>query len=125
MLLRRSFTATSPSRMRRRRSITLSRSLVNDRHLDRLWTSLFRLFAHLFLKGRGSFGSVKKAVRLSDQKQVAIKVISKKTVKGHFDMVHAEMQVMQGLDHPNVIHFYDWFESRYTSCRCLQTYKFV
>ncbi|ORY94682.1 kinase-like domain-containing protein [Syncephalastrum racemosum] len=62
--------------------------------------------------GRGSFGSVKKAVRLADEKQVAIKIISKKTVKGHFDMVHAEMQVMQGLDHPNVIHFYDWFESR-------------
>lgn len=66
-----------------------------------------------FHKGHGSFGSVRKATRLSDQKKVAIKIIQKKTVKGHFDMVHTEMSVMQGLDHPNVIGFYDWFESRY------------
>ncbi|KAI8144741.1 kinase-like domain-containing protein [Fennellomyces sp. T-0311] len=62
--------------------------------------------------GRGSFGSVRRATRISDGKQVAIKIIAKKTVKGHFDMVQTEMQVMKGLDHPNVIGFYDYFESR-------------
>ncbi|KAI8371470.1 kinase-like domain-containing protein [Radiomyces spectabilis] len=62
--------------------------------------------------GSGSFGSVKHASRISDNKDVAIKVIPKKNVKGHFDMVHAEMKVLQGLNHPNVIGFYDWFESR-------------
>ncbi|KAI8074091.1 kinase-like domain-containing protein [Gongronella butleri] len=62
--------------------------------------------------GNGSFGSVRRAVRIFDDKPVAIKVIPKKTVKGHFDMVFDEMKVLQDLDHPNVIGFYDWFESR-------------
>lgn len=30
-------------------------------------------------------------------------------------MVLSEMNVLKGVDHPNVIHFYDWFESRYES----------
>ncbi|KAI9013768.1 kinase-like domain-containing protein [Phycomyces nitens] len=67
-------------------------------------------FGHLL--GSGSFGSVKYAKRLSDDKDVAVKVIPKRNVKGHFDMVYAEMRVLKGLEHPNVIGFYDWFESR-------------
>ncbi|KAI9363637.1 kinase-like domain-containing protein [Pilaira anomala] len=62
--------------------------------------------------GSGSFGSVKKAVRLSDGKDVAIKIIPKRNVKNHFDMVKDEMNVLASLDHPNVIGFYDSFESR-------------
>ena len=62
--------------------------------------------------GRGSFGSVRKAMRISDKKEVAIKIISKKTVKGHFDMVLSEMNVLKNLNHPNVIGFFDFFESR-------------
>ncbi|CAO3587650.1 unnamed protein product [Absidia cylindrospora] len=62
--------------------------------------------------GSGSFGSVKRAKHIFDGKEVAIKVIPKKIVKGHFDMVFDEMKVLQDLDHPNVIGFYDWFESR-------------
>ncbi|KAF7722820.1 hypothetical protein EC973_002665 [Apophysomyces ossiformis] len=62
--------------------------------------------------GSGSFGSVKKATRLADNKDVAVKVIPKRNVKGHFEMVYAEMRVLKGLNHPNVIGFYDWFESR-------------
>ncbi|KAI7866746.1 kinase-like domain-containing protein [Spinellus fusiger] len=62
--------------------------------------------------GTGSFGTVKQATRISDKKEVAIKVISKRFMKGHYDMVHSEMEIMQHLDHPNVIGFYDWFESR-------------
>ncbi|KAI8327911.1 kinase-like domain-containing protein [Chlamydoabsidia padenii] len=62
--------------------------------------------------GSGTFGSVKKAKHIFDGKDCAIKVIPKKIVKGHFDMVFDEMKVLQKLDHPNVIGFYDWFESR-------------
>lgn len=43
---------------------------------------------------------------------VAIKIIPKTKVKGHFDMVYSEMKVLEGLSHPNVIGCYDWFESR-------------
>lgn len=65
--------------------------------------------------GTGSFGYVRRATRIVDKKQVAIKVIPKRNVKGHFDMVYAEMKVLEGLSHPNVIGFFEWFESRYVS----------
>ncbi|KAI9321423.1 kinase-like domain-containing protein [Dichotomocladium elegans] len=72
--------------------------------------SLTRL--SLSFKGFGSFGYVRKATRVADKKQVAIKIIPKEKVKGRFEMVHAEMQVLEGRSHPNVIGFYDFFESR-------------
>ncbi|GAA5808507.1 hypothetical protein MFLAVUS_001898 [Mucor flavus] len=62
--------------------------------------------------GSGSYGYVKKATRIADEKQVAIKIIPKSKVKDHFEMVYSEMKVLEGLSHPNVIGFYDWFESR-------------
>ncbi|CAO3608270.1 unnamed protein product [Cunninghamella blakesleeana] len=62
--------------------------------------------------GSGTFGSVRRAKRIFDNTNVAIKVIPKKGVKGHFDMVFDEMNVLKNLDYPNVIGFYDWFESR-------------
>lgn len=71
-----------------------------------------RLF--LFLRaGSGTFGSVKEAVKISTGKKVAVKIIPKKNVKNHEEMVYKEMDVLKGLSHPNVIEFYDWFESRY------------
>jgi len=42
---------------------------------------------------------------------VALKAIPKK-VKGNEESVWSEMQVLQGLDHPNVVKFYEWFKSR-------------
>lgn len=62
--------------------------------------------------GCGSYGYVKKAIRIEDNTPVAIKIIPKSKVIGHFDMVYAEMHVLEGLSHPNIIGFYDWFESR-------------
>lgn len=62
--------------------------------------------------GCGAFGFVKRATRIKDGKEVAIKVIPKRNLKGRFDLVYAEMRVLSGLNHPNVIGFYDWFESR-------------
>ncbi|KAI0809230.1 kinase-like domain-containing protein [Irpex lacteus] len=43
---------------------------------------------------------------------VALKVIPKKKVKGNEDTVWGEMEVLKGLDHPNIVKFYEWFESR-------------
>ncbi|OCB89519.1 Pkinase-domain-containing protein [Sanghuangporus baumii] len=45
-------------------------------------------------------------------KDVALKVIPKKKVKGNEEAVWAEMNVLRGLDHPNIVKFYEWFESR-------------
>ncbi|KAI7875501.1 Pkinase-domain-containing protein [Lichtheimia hyalospora FSU 10163] len=62
--------------------------------------------------GRGSFGSVKQATRLSDGLPVAIKVIPKRLVKGHFDLVLSEVNVLKDLTHPNIIRLHETFESR-------------
>ncbi|KAF8587493.1 Pkinase-domain-containing protein [Ramaria rubella] len=43
---------------------------------------------------------------------VALKVIPKKRVKGNESVVWGEMEVLRGLDHPNIVKFYEWFESR-------------
>ncbi|KAH9970672.1 kinase-like domain-containing protein [Russula compacta] len=45
-------------------------------------------------------------------REVALKVIPKKKVKGDEESVWSEMRVLEGLDHPNVVKFYEWFESR-------------
>jgi calcium/calmodulin-dependent protein kinase I len=45
-------------------------------------------------------------------KDVALKVIPKKKVKECEANVWGEMEVLKGLDHPNIVKFYEWFESR-------------
>ncbi|KAF8324265.1 kinase-like domain-containing protein [Cantharellus anzutake] len=75
--------------------------------------------------GEGTFGKVLRAtwdpakddtnppgVKVLGQSDVALKVISKKKVKGNEQLVWGEMQVLKGLDHPNIVKFYEWFESR-------------
>ncbi|KAH6904589.1 CAMK/CAMK1 protein kinase [Coprinopsis sp. MPI-PUGE-AT-0042] len=46
------------------------------------------------------------------RKEVALKIIPKKKVKGNEASVWGEMEVLKGLDHPNIVKFYEWFESR-------------
>jgi calcium/calmodulin-dependent protein kinase I len=41
-----------------------------------------------------------------------LKIIAKKKVKGNEASVWGEMEVLKGLDHPNIVKFYEWFESR-------------
>ncbi|KAI1316793.1 hypothetical protein EDD11_009459 [Mortierella claussenii] len=60
----------------------------------------------------GTYGTVKKARALDTGNDVAVKIILKKTVKGHEDMVEKEIGVLKNLSHPNIVNFLDWFESR-------------
>ncbi|KAF7323646.1 Protein kinase domain-containing protein [Mycena kentingensis (nom. inval.)] len=46
------------------------------------------------------------------KKEVALKLIPKKKVKGNEASVWGEMEVLKGLNHPNIVKFYEWFESR-------------
>lgn len=63
--------------------------------------------------GRGTFGEVKEATwSTRDNLHVAIKVILKKSIKGQHQLIYDEIDVLQGLDHPNVVKFYEWFESK-------------
>ncbi|PCH33213.1 Pkinase-domain-containing protein [Wolfiporia cocos MD-104 SS10] len=43
---------------------------------------------------------------------VALKVIPKKKVRGNESSVWSEMEVLKGLSHPNIVKFYECFESR-------------
>lgn len=64
--------------------------------------------------GEGSLSKVKRAVRLADQQPVAIKTfyhctLRKKIKDGHAKLLR-EYQLVRGLDHPNVIKYYDLFQ---------------
>ncbi|KAF8979367.1 hypothetical protein BGZ46_005509 [Entomortierella lignicola] len=57
--------------------------------------------------GTGTYGTVKKAKAIDTNKDVAVKIILKKTVKGHEDMVEKEIGVLRNLSHPNIVNFLD------------------
>lgn len=53
--------------------------------------------------GKGTFGEVKEATWIAkDGMHVAIKVILKKSIKGQHQLIYDEIDVLQGLDHPNI-----------------------
>ncbi|GAA5904820.1 hypothetical protein JCM5296_005081 [Sporobolomyces johnsonii] len=76
--------------------------------------------------GTGAFGEVKQATwtplpssshyadaqKVDGKIEVAVKVIKKKALKGDLGAVFDEVEVLTGLDHPNIVKFYDSFESR-------------
>ncbi|KAE8352538.1 kinase-like domain-containing protein [Aspergillus coremiiformis] len=60
--------------------------------------------------GAGTYGIVREAE--SSSGKVAIKIILKKNVRGNEQMVYDELEMLQALNHPNIVHFVDWFESK-------------
>ncbi|WOO78681.1 Calcium/calmodulin-dependent protein kinase cmkA [Vanrija pseudolonga] len=64
--------------------------------------------------GRGGFGKVVRATWTppeGEKKDVALKIIPKKLVKDP-STVMDEVNVLKDLDHPNIVHVWDYFESR-------------
>ncbi|ORX36251.1 kinase-like domain-containing protein [Kockovaella imperatae] len=65
--------------------------------------------------GRGGFGKVVQANWSppgGEKKQVALKVISKRLLREGSTNVMDEINVLKDLDHPNIVHVWDHFESR-------------
>ncbi|KAL1952438.1 hypothetical protein VTO42DRAFT_5478 [Malbranchea cinnamomea] len=60
--------------------------------------------------GAGTYGIVREA--LGPSGKVAIKIILKKNVKGNENMVYDELDMLQRLNHPHIVRFHDWFESK-------------
>lgn len=60
--------------------------------------------------GAGTYGIVREADMGSEK--VAVKIILKKNVKGNEQMVYDELKMLQALNHPHIVKFVDWFESR-------------
>ena len=60
--------------------------------------------------GAGTYGIVREAVGPAGK--VAIKIILKKNVKGNENMVYDELDMLRRLNHPHIVRFHDWFESK-------------
>ncbi|KAK4689195.1 calcium/calmodulin-dependent protein kinase I, partial [Tremellales sp. Uapishka_1] len=71
-------------------------------------------YALLEVLGRGAFGKVVRATwtREGSSREVALKIINKKLVKDDVNSVMDEINVLKDLDHPNIVHVWDHFESR-------------
>ena len=62
------------------------------------------------LLGAGTFGMVREAD--VNGKKVAVKIILKKNVKDNEQMVYDELAFLQKINHPHIVRFEDWFESK-------------
>ncbi|CBF86796.1 calmodulin-dependent protein kinase cmkA [Aspergillus nidulans FGSC A4] len=60
--------------------------------------------------GAGTYGIVREADCSSGK--VAVKIILKRNVRGNERMVYDELDLLQKLNHPHIVHFVDWFESK-------------
>ena len=65
--------------------------------------------------GAGTYGIVREAD--VDSGKVAVKIILKRNVKGNEQMVLDELAMLQKIDHPHIVRFIDWFESKVTIAR--------
>lgn len=62
--------------------------------------------------GAGTFGIVKRATHIATNEDVAVKIILKKNLHGNEQMVIDELEMLQRLNHPHIVAFKAWFESR-------------
>ncbi|MCJ1298486.1 hypothetical protein MMC08_001276 [Hypocenomyce scalaris] len=60
--------------------------------------------------GAGTYGIVREAD--CGGEKYAIKIILKKNVKGNEQMVYDELEMLERMNHPHIVRFHDWFESR-------------
>ncbi|KAH3686337.1 hypothetical protein WICPIJ_002699 [Wickerhamomyces pijperi] len=62
--------------------------------------------------GAGAMGVVRQARHVPSGEDVAIKIILKKTFKGNEQQIYDELSLLGKCNHPNIIKFKDWFESK-------------
>ncbi|KAI8823385.1 putative calmodulin-dependent protein kinase type 1 [Fimicolochytrium jonesii] len=63
--------------------------------------------------GQGSYATVKEAVKISTGEKFAVKVISKKLMRGREHMILNEIEVLKKVSkgHPNIVTLWDYFET--------------
>eukprot|EP00357_Protocruzia_adherens_P006319 CAMPEP_0114990346 /NCGR_PEP_ID=MMETSP0216-20121206/10739_1 /TAXON_ID=223996 /ORGANISM="Protocruzia adherens, Strain Boccale" /LENGTH=483 /DNA_ID=CAMNT_0002353499 /DNA_START=1089 /DNA_END=2540 /DNA_ORIENTATION=- len=94
--------ATKPRKSERKRSIQIfSKKNANIRQVYKFQSVL----------GHGSFGTVRTATKLSDQKGkvYAVKSIIKAKLKGDLKYLQNELDCLATLDHPSIIRFYETY----------------
>ncbi|KAF0441368.1 Pkinase-domain-containing protein [Gigaspora margarita] len=62
--------------------------------------------------GKGSFAVVRKCTDKRTNTDYALKIISKKVIKGKEQMLTTELDVLKQVDHPNLVTLHDLFETK-------------
>lgn len=60
--------------------------------------------------GAGSYGTVFKATRKKDNKEVAMKMVNKSMNEGGIDEVIKEIKFLQTCSNPNIVQYYESYE---------------
>ena len=64
--------------------------------------------------GKGSYGSVKEAVKSDEGIHVAVKEMSKERMRGKGERLRNEISILLRMSHPNILHILDWGLGRLT-----------
>jgi serine/threonine protein kinase len=92
------------------------------------FAKLFSLVRALYKFGRtlgaGTYGIVREA-ETNDGQKVAVKIILKKNVRGNETMVYDELEMLQSLQHPHIVSFVDWFESKVSLTQDRSHWRFL
>jgi calcium/calmodulin-dependent protein kinase I len=70
--------------------------------------------------GKGAFGVVYEAIKKSNNEQVAVKVIEKAKFRGSLASVRKEAEILKSLDHPNIVHLYEFYENDIDLRMCME-----
>jgi len=89
--------------------LTLSPFLICNQYQEE---EIFKYYEFKEKLGTGSFATVKRAIRKSDGKQFAIKVIKKAKLNSEeLAVVHDEVSIMHKISHENCVHLYEMFDT--------------
>ena len=71
--------------------------------------------------GKGSFATVKKAKNRATGERFAVKVVSKKKMSDEDKTgLQQEIEIMKGMDHPNIVNLLDVFEDERHWCLVME-----
>jgi len=75
--------------------------------------------------GKGAFAVVKRAIRKSDAKEFAIKIIKKDNLNSEdLAIVEDEVDIMQKITHPHCVQLYDFMNTKKTCAPLVLPYLF-
>lgn len=74
--------------------------------------------------GRGAFGTVVKGTQRSNGEAVAIKIINlRNLIPLNINLIHAEVESLKCLNHPNIVKLHDFFENPDLFHICMEIVK--
>jgi calcium-dependent protein kinase len=74
---------------------------------------LYKITESTKVLGAGAFGKVFLSESIYDPTfKVAIKVINKKKIGEHINTIKEEVEILQRLDHPNIVKYYETFDDQ-------------